>query len=76
MVPISDEKKDELDELMFRKVDLADQILVVDINDYKGRSTLAAIEYARLYKKRIRYWTEEEAERKHRQEARREADRG
>ena len=76
MVPISDEKKDELDTLMFRKVDLADQVLVVDINGYKGRSTLAAISYAGAKDKRIRYWTEEEADRKRRQEARREADHG
>lgn len=76
MVPITDEKKDELDTLMFRKIDLADEILVVDINGYKGRSTIAAIEYAQAKHKRIRYWSAEEANRKRRQEARREADHG
>ncbi len=76
LVPITDEKKDELDELMFRKIDLSDELLVADIKGYKGRSTLAAIEYAKANRKRIRYYIVEEDNRRRRQEARREADQG
>jgi hypothetical protein len=55
MVPISDTQKRELDELMLRKVDLADEVLVCNLNGYIGDSTKKAIEYAKSQHKPIRY---------------------
>lgn len=55
LVPISDKQKDDLDTLMLRKVDLADRVHVVNINGYIGKSTQAAIEYARITRKRITF---------------------
>jgi hypothetical protein len=66
MVPISDEKKDELDRLMLRKIDLADEVLVADFNSYVGRSTQIAIEYAEKSRKPVRCFTDEEVARRER----------
>ena len=67
MFPITDEQKKMLDTLMLRKIDAADEVLVCDINGYKGKSTIAAIEYARAHDKRVRVFTEEEIARKNRE---------
>lgn len=48
-----------LDELHKRKIDLADEILVIDVDKYIGISTKSEIEYAKSNKKLIRYWSEE-----------------
>lgn len=64
MVPISDETKASLDELMLRKIDISDEVLVADFNSYQGRSTMAGVEYASAQGKRVRFFTEEEAARK------------
>lgn len=48
-------KKIELDELHKRKIDLADEILVLNIGGYIGESTRSEIEYAKLYHKAVRY---------------------
>ncbi len=64
--PITDAQKDMLDELMLRKIDIADEILVVDPNEYIGNSTKRAILYAERQHKRVRYVSKEEAERKRR----------
>ncbi len=50
------EKKRELDELHKRKIDLADEILVLNVGGYIGDSTRGEIEYARVTNKGIRYW--------------------
>ena len=55
MVPITDEQKKELDELMFRKIDISDAIHVVNVNGYIGSTTRAAIEYAKDKKLGITY---------------------
>lgn len=47
--------KFRLDELHKRKIDLADEILVLDVGGYIGDSTRSEIEYAQLHNKRIRY---------------------
>jgi len=49
-----------LDEVHLRKIDLADEILVLDVNGYIGESTCAEIEYAKAHGKRVRYLSEEE----------------
>lgn len=47
--------KAQLDELHKRKIDLADEILVLNVDGYIGDSTRSEIEYARQQGKRIRY---------------------
>ena len=50
------------------KIDIADEILVVDPNGYIGNSTKRAINYATQQRKRIRRVSQEKAERKQRRE--------
>lgn len=47
----------EMDELHLRKIDLADEIFVVDWDGYIGESTRKEIEYAEKHSKRVRYFT-------------------
>lgn len=47
--------KRNLDQLHFRKIDLADEILVLNVGGYVGQSTRNEIEYARQQGKAIRY---------------------
>ncbi len=51
---LADVKK-RLDELHLCKIDLADEILVLNVGGYIGESTQREIEYAREHHKRIRY---------------------
>lgn len=56
---ITDEQKIELDELHKCKIDLADEVLVLDVNGYIGSSTKSEIEYAKSRGKSIRYLSKE-----------------
>lgn len=47
--------KVRLDELHKRKIDLADEILVLNVDGYIGSSTKSEIEYAEKHGKVIRY---------------------
>ena len=47
--------KRELDKLHLRKIDLADEILVLNVGGYIGESTQKEIEYATKWKKPIKY---------------------
>lgn len=69
--PITDETKDMLDELMLRKIDVANEVLVIDPNGYIGKSTDRAIFYAKKQGKPVRYLSIEEEERKKRNAERR-----
>lgn len=51
--------KQQLDALHFRKIDLADEILVINPGGYVGTSTRREIEYAKETGKPVR-WTEPE----------------
>lgn len=51
--------KQKLDELHLQKIDLADEVLVINPGGYIGESTKREIKYARLKYKKIRYWTVE-----------------
>ncbi len=51
----SDEIKDKLDELHLRKIDLADEIIFLNVNDYIGISTSNELAYAVKHKKKIRF---------------------
>lgn len=44
---ITDEQKVALDDLHLRKIDMADQVLIVNPGNYIGESTAREIEYAR-----------------------------
>lgn len=47
-----------MDELHLRKIDLADEIYVVNVNGYIGSSTQNEIKYAQSLNKHIRWFTE------------------
>jgi len=49
------EVKAKLDELHLRKIDLADEVLVVAVDGYIGESTRREIAYAESLGKRLRY---------------------
>jgi len=53
-----DSVKAKLDELHLRKIDLADEILVLNVGGYIGESTRNEIEYAKLIGRTIRYLEE------------------
>ncbi len=50
---------DQMDELHLRKIDLADEIFVIDWTDYVGESTAKEIQYAKDNEVPIRYLTRE-----------------
>jgi hypothetical protein len=54
-VGITPEEKVLLDELHKRKIDLADEVLVLNVNGYVGDSTRSEIEYAAANQKPIRW---------------------
>jgi hypothetical protein len=49
--------KEMLDEMHKRKIDLADEILVINVDGYIGSSTKSEIEYAKMTNKPIHYLT-------------------
>ena len=51
----SDGQKAMLDELHKRKIDLCDEVYVLNVDEYVGSSTKSEIEYARKIDKPIRY---------------------
>lgn len=57
---ITDEQKEDLDDLHFRKIDLADEIYVVNPGGYTGPSTRLEISYARRTGKKITRLVEEQ----------------
>lgn len=52
---ITDEQKVMLDDMHKRKIDMADEIFVINKDNYIGDSTKSEIEYAEKNKKPIRY---------------------
>jgi hypothetical protein len=59
---ITIEEKQMLDELHKDKIDLCNEIFVINPSDYIGESTKKEIEYAEETGKNIRYYTKEEEE--------------
>lgn len=55
---LTPDEKIRLDQLHKWKIDLADEILVINVGDYIGESTRSEIEHARATGKRVRYWLE------------------
>ena len=54
----TEEEMIKLKEAHFKKIDLSDAILVVNVNNYIGESTKLEIEYAKSLKKEIMYYTD------------------
>lgn len=57
-IRISDKEKEELDILHKRKIDMADEIIVINVNGYIGDSTKSEIKYAKEHGKSIVYLVE------------------
>lgn len=53
---LNEETKEMLDDMHKRKIDLADEIFVINIGGYIGRSTKNEIEYAKSQNKPIKYY--------------------
>ena len=47
--------KEMLDDMHKRKIDMADEIFVINVNDYIGSSTKSEIEYALKHNKKVTY---------------------
>jgi cell division protein FtsB len=54
-VGITPEEKLQLDELHKRKIDLADEVLILNVGGYIGESTRSELEYAQLLGKPVRF---------------------
>lgn len=54
-IGISEEQKQKLDELHLRKIDLADEVFILNVNGYIGKSTSNELAYARSKNKKIRF---------------------
>ncbi|MTD42268.1 hypothetical protein GIX45_27300 [Erwinia sp. CPCC 100877] len=46
-----------LGEIQFRKIELADEIFVIDVGGYIGESTRKEIEFAKRNNKNVRYYS-------------------
>lgn len=57
-VPITAAQKKELDELHFRKIEMSDEVFVVNPGGYVGESTRNEIAHAIAYGKKIRFLDE------------------
>ena len=53
--PITTQQKEMIDRLMLARIDLSDEVLVVNINGYIGESTGRAIKYAHETNKRVTF---------------------
>lgn len=51
--------KARLDELHKRKIDLADEVLILNVGGYMGDSTLSELEYAKREGKQVRFLEEQ-----------------
>lgn len=56
---ITSEMKEMLDDMHKRKIDMADEIFVIDVGGYIGSSTRSEIEYAKSTGKNVRYYSVE-----------------
>ncbi|MCM3782152.1 hypothetical protein M3231_04150 [Neobacillus mesonae] len=54
---ITDKQADLLADLHLKKIDLSDEIFVVDVGGYIGSSTMKEIEYAKKKGKEVRYYS-------------------
>jgi hypothetical protein len=52
---LTEEAKEKLDELHKRKIDLADEVLILNVDGYIGKSTRSELNYAVEHGKQIKY---------------------
>ena len=52
---VTDEQKIILDDMHKRKIDMADEIFVINVGGYIGESTKSEIEYAKSHNKKVNY---------------------
>ena len=57
---LTGEDKQRLDVLHLHKIDLADEVLILDVDGYIGDSTQAELDHARQQNRPVRFWSEEE----------------
>lgn len=55
---ITPEQKQALDQLHMRKIEVADEVLILNVGGYIGESTARELAYARQLCKVIRFWEE------------------
>ncbi len=55
----TEEQRDILEQIHRKKIDLSDEIYVVDVGGYIGKSTKEEIEYAIKHDKKIRWYSKE-----------------
>jgi hypothetical protein len=55
MLNLGPDVKERLDELHKRKIDLADEVLILNVGGYVGKSTHSELVYAREHGKRVRW---------------------
>lgn len=60
---ITDEQKAALDELHLRKIDLADEVFILNVGGYIGQSTRRELAYAVAKIKKLRFLEPKEGER-------------
>lgn len=54
----TEEQLNKLKEEHYKRIELADEILVINVNDYIGNSTKLEIDYAKKLGKEILYYTD------------------
>ena len=57
-IVIKDDYKKSFDEAHFKRIEMSDAILVVNIDNYIGNSTKKEIEYAKSLEKEVIYYTD------------------
>ncbi|MFS0555647.1 hypothetical protein [Brevibacillus sp. 179-C9.3 HS] len=57
---ISDQQAELLADIHFRKMDMSDEIFVIDVDGYIGSSTKKEIEYAKEHGITVRYYSKSE----------------
>ena len=56
---LSDEDKNFLDKLHLRKIDVSDEVIILNVGGYIGHSTGIELAYARYHSKPVRFLEEE-----------------
>ncbi|MFC4076501.1 hypothetical protein [Salinithrix halophila] len=56
---LTGKQANQLTDLHFRKIDLSDELFIIDVDGYIGESTQREIQYARALEKPIRFYSKE-----------------
>lgn len=58
----NNDTKQMLDDMHKRKIDMADEIFVIDVDGYIGESTLSEIKYAENQDKKVHYYSQNKSQ--------------